>query len=107
MYGVHPTQIGVGKKRALETLARGFSSQRSSAVRAQEDLTASLYQQIGQLKVELDWLKKKLPAGIDALRKLKGPENEHISIMRQCELRAGALDVVLPAKAGGSRGSCV
>ena len=59
MYGVHPTQIGMWKKQALQELAQVFSSRRSSAVRAQEDLTATLYQQIGQLKVELDWLKKK------------------------------------------------
>ena len=59
MYGVHPTQIGVWKRQAQEILAQGFSSRRSSAVRAQEDLTSTLYQQIGQLKVELDWLKKK------------------------------------------------
>ena len=59
MYGVHPTQISVWKKQALEELAQVFSSRRSSVVRAQEDLTATLYQQIGQLKVELDWLKKK------------------------------------------------
>ena len=59
MYGVHPTQIGIWKKKALEELAQLFSSRRSSAVREQEDLTATLYQQIGQLKVELDWLKKK------------------------------------------------
>jgi putative transposase len=59
MYWVHPTQIGVWKNQAMAELAQVFSSRRSSAVRAQEDLTASLYQQIGQLKVELDWLKKK------------------------------------------------
>ena len=59
MYGVHATQIGIWKKKALEELAQLFSSRRSSAVREQEDLTATLYQQIGQLKVELDWLKKK------------------------------------------------
>ena len=59
MYGVHPTQISAWKRQALEILAQGFSSRRSSAVRAQEDLTGTLYQQIGQLKVELDWLKKK------------------------------------------------
>jgi putative transposase len=59
MYGVHPTQIGMWKKQALELLTQGFSSRRSSVVRAQEDLTSTLYQQIGQLKVELDWLKKK------------------------------------------------
>ena len=59
MYGVHATQIGGWKKQALEELAQVFSSRRSSAIRDQEDLTATLYQQIGQLKVELDWLKKK------------------------------------------------
>jgi transposase-like protein len=59
MYGVHATQIGMWKKQALEELAQVFSSRRSSTVRAQEDLTSTLYQQIGQLKVELDWLKKK------------------------------------------------
>ena len=59
MYGVHATQIGMWKKKALEELVQLFSSRRSSAVREQEDLTATLYQQIGQLKVELDWLKKK------------------------------------------------
>ena len=48
------------KKKALEELVQLFSSRRSSAVREQEDLTATLYQQIGQLKVELDWLKKKV-----------------------------------------------
>ena len=60
MYGVHATQIGAWKKQALELLTEGFSSRRSSNVRAQEDLTSTLYQQIGQLKVELDWLKKKV-----------------------------------------------
>jgi putative transposase len=60
MYGVHPTQIGVWKKQALAELAQVFSSRRSAAVRAQEDLTGSLYQEIGRLKMELDWLKKKV-----------------------------------------------
>lgn len=59
MYGVHATQIGGWKKQALEELAQVFSSRRSSAAREQEDHTAMLYQEIGQLKVELDWLKKK------------------------------------------------
>ena len=59
MYGVHATQIGMWKKQVLEEVAQLFTSRRSSAVRAQEDLMATLYQQIGQLKVELDWLKKK------------------------------------------------
>jgi len=59
LYGVHPTVIAKWKKQAVEELHQVFTNRRSSAVRAQEDLTGTLYQQIGQLKVELDWLKKK------------------------------------------------
>ena len=57
--GVHPNQIALWKKQALEAIPEAFSSQRGQNQKAQEDLTAQLYQQIGQLKVELDWLKKK------------------------------------------------
>jgi putative transposase len=57
--GVHPNQITHWKKQALAELPGVFSNRRSQDQKAQEDLTAELYQQIGQLKVELDWLKKK------------------------------------------------
>ena len=57
--GVHPTQITQWKKQALEALPDAFSTRRSQLIKDQESLTAELYQQIGQLKVELDWLKKK------------------------------------------------
>jgi transposase-like protein len=57
--GVHPTQVTLWKKQALESLPELFSSRRGQAQKAQEGLTDELYQQIGQLKVELDWLKKK------------------------------------------------
>ncbi len=60
-YGVHPAQIGLWKKQALEGLASVFDTQRGpTATKAQAELTARLYQQIGQLQVELDWLKKKI-----------------------------------------------
>jgi putative transposase len=42
----------------LESLPDVFYSQRRNDKRDQEALTSELYQQIGQLKVELDWLKK-------------------------------------------------
>jgi putative transposase len=58
-HGVHPTQIHQWKKQVLDELPGIFSSRRAQSQKEQEDLTASLYQQIGQLKVELDWLKKK------------------------------------------------
>ena len=58
-FGVHPNQVAQWKKQALEQLPEIFSSGRARAVQDEESLRNELYQQIGQLKVELDWLKKK------------------------------------------------
>jgi transposase-like protein len=58
-YGVHPTQIAHWKHRLQKEMAEIFSARRAKREQAQEALQAQLYQQIGQLKVELDWLKKK------------------------------------------------
>jgi putative transposase len=58
-HGVHPTQINQWKKQAQDDLPTLFSSGRSRKEKSQDDLSASLYQQIGQLTMELDWLKKK------------------------------------------------
>ncbi len=58
-YGVHPSQIARWKKQVLDELPQIFSSGRSEQKQSDEALTATLYQEIGQLKVQLDWLKKK------------------------------------------------
>jgi transposase-like protein len=58
-YGVHPTQIAQWKKQALDGLPDLFSAQGSTQAKNEEALIASLYQQIGQLKVQVDWLEKK------------------------------------------------
>lgn len=58
-YGVHPNQVLQWKKQALAALPDTFSNKRARAAQDEEALRAQLYQQIGQLKVELDWLKKK------------------------------------------------
>jgi putative transposase len=59
-FQVHPNQITQWKKQMLDALPSIFSDRRLKADRDHEQLEASLYQQIGQLKVELDWLKKKV-----------------------------------------------
>ena len=58
-YGLHPSQINQWKKQALDALPQIFSDRRLKPDREKEQHEAELYQQIGQLKVELDWLKKK------------------------------------------------
>lgn len=58
-YGVHANQIGQWKKRLLEELPGLFSDRRKREEKEGAAETDELYRQIGQLKVELDWLKKK------------------------------------------------
>lgn len=62
-YEVHPNQISKWKKQALGELPGIFSERRKREEDGEEKLKARLYQQIGQLQVELDWLKKK--SGLD------------------------------------------
>ena len=59
-YEVHPAMVTKWKQRALEELPRVFSERRAQGAAAAEAQTTRLYEQIGRLKVELDWLKKKM-----------------------------------------------
>jgi len=58
-FEVHANQIGQWRKQLLNELPSLFSDRRKKQDREQEDLVSELYRQIGQLKVEVDWLKKK------------------------------------------------
>jgi transposase-like protein len=59
MYGVHPTQVGGWKKQALAGLPDVFGNGREQ-IRQQADADKDdLYQADRQLKVELDFLKKR------------------------------------------------
>lgn len=60
-YQVHATQISKWRKQALEYLQAAFSNklQISGLVEDYESKLNELYRQVGQLKVENDFLKKK------------------------------------------------
>jgi len=57
-FEVHPAQVSQWKKQAIDILGEGF---KTPAIRKAEGMFTEeiLYSQIGQLKVELDWIKKK------------------------------------------------
>ena len=59
-YKVHPNQITNWKRQAQEQMVAAFDSKKSKSIKDDERLKEELYRQIGQLKVELDWLKKNL-----------------------------------------------
>jgi len=59
-YEVHPKQVISWKKKVLEELPNLFSNGQARKSQEEADLKARLFQEIGELKFELDWLKKKL-----------------------------------------------
>jgi transposase-like protein len=58
-YGVHPSQIHEWKRRLLSGAVELFADGRSQKVAAQQQAQeVELFEQIGRLKMELEWLKK-------------------------------------------------
>ena len=59
-YEVHRVQITNWRKEVIEQISSVFQGKQSRHDKEQGKLIDELYRQIGQLKVENDWLKKKL-----------------------------------------------
>lgn len=60
-FELHATQISEWKKQVVSAIPSLFTEKKTIiSEEEKEELTAPLYQQIGQLKVELDFLKKRL-----------------------------------------------
>ena len=58
-FGVHPTQVGIWKKELQEQAASLFEVKRGAKPVDPSASSERLYSEIGRLKMELDWLKKK------------------------------------------------
>ena len=85
-FGVHANMVTKWKKHMLQELPGVFSGMHKKANKDSERLIDELYRQIGQLKVELEWLKKKLNNCVEQKRRCIKPNNPNIPISRQCEL---------------------
>jgi putative transposase len=59
-YQLHPSQISEWKRQLLSEGVSVFSTRNARQQREQAALETQLYEQIGRLKMELEWLKKKV-----------------------------------------------
>lgn len=59
-FGVHPTQITAWKKIAQDGLAGVFNGSPTAKEHEKEKEIDELYKTVGRLKLENDWIKKKL-----------------------------------------------
>jgi transposase-like protein len=59
-YGVHPQLVGQWKKEILESAGALFETKRGPKRAEDKSGEDRLYSEIGRLKMENDWLKKKL-----------------------------------------------
>lgn len=84
-YGVHANQITKWKQHLLNELPEIFKN-KARKDKKEKELQNALYQEIGQLKVELDWLKKNAELTLEDKRQAVEPEFSPIPVYRQCEL---------------------
>ena len=59
-YGVHPVLVGQWKKEILASAGMLFEGKRGPKPAEDKSGEDRLYGEIGRLKMEVDWLKKKL-----------------------------------------------
>ena len=85
-FKLHPIQIAKWRKTAVDQLPELFADGRRKASGNGEVETTALFEEIGRLKVELDWLKKKLTCSTEDRRPLVDHDHASISIRRQCDL---------------------
>lgn len=58
-FEIHPVQVSQWKKEVTEKLPEVFAKKTDHDARAAEEREKALYEEIGRLKMELEWLKKK------------------------------------------------
>lgn len=85
-FEVHPTLIHGWKKQLLAGAEGVFSCPAKAASADAEARQAELFEQIGRLKMELEWLKKKLPSSHEHKMSLIEVGHPALSVRRQCEL---------------------
>ena len=86
-YQVHPVQVSQWKKEVTTKLPEVFAGKADHDAEAAKEREKELYEEIGRLKMQLEWLKKKLASSsVEERRRMIEPEHPGLTIVTQCEL---------------------
>ena len=93
-FEVHPTQVNAWKKQLMNHPAEVFAGEKKQKEDFEQERDL-LFNQIGQLKVEVDWLKKDWSSRLTVREKalMIDPEHPTLPIAKQCNW----LDFLEPA----------
>lgn len=95
---VHPTQISPWKRQVQEGARALFGTARAKGAQGHEAVQATLYEDVGRVNMELDWIKK--PAGLSGRHTsvdcAQPPAGEYATAMRTAGPRSSEL--VRPAR---------
>ena len=81
-FGIHTSQVTAWKKQLMGQVAELFVDGRQRRPYQTTD-EQELYEQIGRLKMEVEWLKKKLPRSAEVKRQCVDPDHDLLSVSRQ------------------------
>ena len=81
-YGMHPTQISEWKRQRLDAGDTLFNRDGARQHREQREQEVERYEHMRRLKMDLEWLKKKLPHPVNATRMMIDLDVPHISVRR-------------------------
>lgn len=93
-FGVHPVQVGQWKKALLADSASLFDKKRGPKPKPEYQSDEKLYGEIGRLKMELDWLKKKIRNQPAMIRRGWIDAADRVPLLRQCALAGVARSTV-------------
>src|SRR5262245_1963631 len=99
-HDVHPTQIHAWKKQRLAGAEAIFVHGAKGAAADAQAREAELYEPIGRLKMEGEWMKKKWPPSAEHKRPLIEVGHPDLSVRRQCAARAEPVEPLLRAGRG-------
>jgi transposase-like protein len=82
-FGVHANQISSWKKQLQDGATELFADGRQQYLNKPSDYEQQLCEQIGRLKMEVEWLKENLPNSPEEKRRWIDPDHSSLSIAGQ------------------------